>query len=122
MWTFTNGVTSAWLEPFGLDLNDLTVLSDSDFDGLANWEENVAGTVPTNDASGLWFSSVVPGLDSIVMRWPAVSGRTYNLYATSNLVEGAWELEQADLPYSVPLGVTTVQVGETLEYFSVTVE
>ncbi len=56
------------------------------------------------------------------MRWPAVSGRTYNLYATSNLVEGAWELEQADLPYSVPLGVTTVQVGETLEYFSVTVE
>jgi len=121
-WTFTNGVTSTWLEQFGLGLNDLTVLSDSDIDGLFNWEEEVAGTVPTNNTSGFWFTRSAADSDSIEVSWPTAAGRTYHLYSASNLVDGAWHLEQSSLPYTVPVGITTVQVTDVEGHFVIKVE
>ena len=94
VYTFTNGVTSTWLEQYGLPLNDLAVLSDSDGDGLSAWEEEVAGTNPTNRASVLRAEEVVSVTNGQVFSWQAVSGKSYTVWFKTNLTDSVW-IEQA---------------------------
>lgn len=79
---------------------------DADGDRLLNWEEAVAGTEPTNDAS--FFQCLeISGEDfpmiGKVLRWNAVSGRVYSVDGNTNLPEGWFELA-TNLP---PAGVWT---------------
>lgn len=105
----SNGVAEAWLVAYGLtnDGFDAEVFLDRDGDGLAAWEEYVAGTDPTNAASVFEISTLLAcgtnylehvfigtndvgdaqvftqqicQADSIVVRWPSVEGRRYDLH------------------------------------------
>lgn len=54
---------------------------DPDNDRFNNYEESIAGTIPTNGASYLMIDTIAaPSIE-----WTAVTGRTYSVYWTDNL-------------------------------------
>jgi hypothetical protein len=91
--TFTAQVTTntpapvpySWLAQYGLtNWFPEPPPSDSDGDGLKDWEEYIAGTVPTNAASVLKAAQTVRN----VVTWTPQSNRIYSVYWSTNLVKG----------------------------------
>jgi hypothetical protein len=89
----TNGVPLWWLAENGLTNGsfDAETVADRDGDGMAAWEEFVAGTDPTNRASALRLISAQilarsePGIRpvpfAVELAWASVTGRTYDVLA-----------------------------------------
>lgn len=121
-WTFTNGVSSTWLEQYGLDLNDAAVLSDTDLDSFLNWQELIAGTVPTNDQSGLWMTQFVNDASELVIEWSSVNGKSYRIGSRSNLLEAAEATEAAGIVGMEPTNMYTVTVDRAEALYHVTVQ
>ena len=69
----------AWLLQFGLPTDGSSDYTDSDNDGLSNWEEWMAGTVPTNRLSLLQIETLTSesGSGQFQVRWQSVSGKYY---------------------------------------------
>ncbi|NKB24816.1 MAG: hypothetical protein GKR87_10660 [Kiritimatiellae bacterium] len=80
----SNNVPEIWLVMHGLTNGNFnsTELLDSDNDGLLNWKEFVAGTDPTNAASVFKLTDTQENL----VRWFSVSGETYFVNASTNLL------------------------------------
>ena len=57
--------------------------ADPDGDGFSNYQEYIAGTNPTNAASKF---SVAGGIDRTKLNWSSVSGRVYDVYWSTNLL------------------------------------
>ncbi len=85
----TNGTPEWWLAQYGLETDSAAALSDTDFDGLAAWQEYIAGTDPTNSTSALR----VTASPQQELNWQAVSGRVYSVFWTTNLLESFQPLE-----------------------------
>jgi len=73
------GLFSDWLLQYGLPTNGSADYSDTDGDGMNNWEEWIAGTVPTNGLSLLQLEDVTPagGAGDFRVRWQSVPGKRY---------------------------------------------
>lgn len=56
--TVTNGVPQWWLAQYGLGTNDADALDDQDVDDSPTWEEFIADTVPTSNASFFYIESM----------------------------------------------------------------
>lgn len=88
----TNGVPEWWLAGhYGISNDfDAAALSDSDRDGLAAWEEWIAGTLPTNGESVLQLE-IERGAGTMKLLYHAVSGRVYRLdYRDGLAASNAW--------------------------------
>lgn len=93
---------------------------DADGDGLTNGEEFRSGTIPTSASSllALQIAAVAAGSD-VALTWEAAPGKTYQVLATTNLINPVWEV----LPGSIGVVnrqasfVTPVSVEE--RYFRV---
>jgi len=71
----------------------------SDMDPYSNLSEFIAGTDPTNGNSFFdGAGSVGTGGDQVVLEWQSVSGRYYNIYRSTNMLQSFQTLE-ADLEY-----------------------
>jgi uncharacterized repeat protein (TIGR01451 family) len=84
-----------WLDMHGLTNappNEEELL-DRDGDGMAAWEEWIAGTNPRDILSvlKLGVAASAPGSGAVIF-WDSVSGRVYRLYASTNLLReaGTW--------------------------------
>ncbi len=90
------GVSLDWMLAHALVTGAVTVAEreglDHDGDGMATWEEFVAGTVPTSAASRFLFSGVSLAGNAVVLEWPSVSNRLYHL---------SWSAQPGDGPESV---------------------
>ena len=75
----------AWAQQFGLATDGSADFSDSDGDGMNNWQEWIAGTDPTNAASVLLMYSPSNSLPGIAVSWQSVSGKSYFLERASDL-------------------------------------
>lgn len=76
-----------WLAGYGLTNFDIDELGDQDGDGLCSWQEYIAGMVPTNQESIFRFKSVgLAPSQGIVISWPSISNRFYDLSRTTNLL------------------------------------
>ena len=122
VWTFANGVTSTWLESYGLGLNDLTVLSDTDSDGLFTWEEEFAGTNPTNSASVLRVTGAAPVENGQEFSWQAVEDKSYTVWSKTNLNDVVWAEAGTGIPGVEPLCTYTVVTDSATCFVRVEVE
>ncbi len=83
-------VFHTWLASYGLPSDGSADYLDSDGDGLNNWQEYLAGTIPTNGASSFKFtSSQMLSTTQVVLRWSSTSNRLYDVQRATNLAAGA---------------------------------
>ncbi len=75
-----------WLQSYGLPTDAADLYIDSDGDGMNNWQEWVAGTNPTNALSLLKVTTVANAVSGLTVSWQSVSGKTYFLQSSGNLV------------------------------------
>lgn len=64
--------------------------ADPDSDGMNNYSEYIAGTVPTNSASLLKLLSVNRTNNTATVQWLSVNGKRYQMAFRTNLVSGGW--------------------------------
>jgi len=82
-----HGTPESWLAEHYPEAGDLDAveISDTDGDGLEAWQEYIAGTLPGDALSVLELESggaVSEG--QWLLRWPAISGRSYSLWFFTN--------------------------------------
>jgi subtilisin family serine protease len=75
--------------------------ADADHDGASNLAEWIAGTNPTNAASCLRLL-IAKATNSMTIRWPSVSGKTYRLERATNLVVGFNTLVRSNIAATAP--------------------
>ncbi len=77
-WQFPSSVISyAYLQQYGLPTDGSVDFTDSDGDGMNNWMEWQAGTVPTNAASVLKIISINSTNPGVILSWRSVGNRPY---------------------------------------------
>jgi predicted outer membrane repeat protein len=119
----TSLISYDWLQKYGLPLDGSADLLDPDGDKFNNWQEWIAGTIPTNQLSYLRMLSPTGSVSEVTLRWESVAARSYFLqrattvsaassYATiaSNLVGQAGITVFADTN-SPPGGAAFYRVG-----------
>lgn len=105
--TDSDGMPDAWeLEQFG-NLVVAGASTDFDLDFVLDRHEYVAGTQPTNEQSFLYVAidtNEVAG--EVVLTWPGITGKTYAVGRTTNLLAGFMDLA-TNLPGISPLNTYT---------------
>jgi len=93
--------------------------ADPDEDGFTNWKECAAGTDPTNTASSLALvgpTNNVVAAGKFVVCWQSVSGKTYALQATTDLLLGFTDI-LTGIQSTPPMNVHTDSVGSAAVKF-----
>ena len=75
----------AWAQKYGLPTDGSADDLDTDGDGMNNWREWKAGTIPTNATSVLQLASPSNSISGLKVTWQSVSGVTYYLQRSTNL-------------------------------------
>lgn len=70
-------ISYAWLQQYGLSINGSADFSDSDGEGMNNWQEWRADTVPTNALSALKLSAPAARTSGVELSWTSVNTRSY---------------------------------------------
>lgn len=76
----------AWAQQYGLPTDGSADFTDPDGDGLNNYSEWIAGTVPTNSLSVLTLFSPSNNAPGLKVSWQSVSGKNYFLQRSTNLL------------------------------------
>ncbi|MEI6971562.1 MAG: lamin tail domain-containing protein [bacterium] len=86
---WTNGAAEGWLDYYYPGTNDYNnaALSDTDGDGHAAWQEQIAGTIPTNRESVFRISAMRQDMSGSSVSWPSVTGRIYSIYKSTNIMD-----------------------------------
>ena len=50
----------------------------------------MAGTDPTDDESGIWFSDLSLAGNQLSVQWGGVSGRVYTVWYKTNILDSVW--------------------------------
>ena len=79
------GLFVPWLYHYYLPTDGSADFLDSDGDGLNNWHEWRADTIPTNPLSLLQMVSATPGVGGTNVRWESVNTRRYWLEGCASL-------------------------------------
>jgi hypothetical protein len=87
----------AWLAQYGLPADGSADYTDSDADGMNNWQEWRASTNPTNAASLLRIVSLSPAGSNVMLTWQSVLGAGYSLETTTNLAATIFSTLQTNL-------------------------
>lgn len=86
-----DGLPDAWEAAYGFGTNnpaDATL--DADGDTMSNWAEYIAGTNPTNALSYLKVERVMPLPTLATIEFVAISNRTYTIEYTDALGSSPW--------------------------------
>jgi hypothetical protein len=79
-------ISYAWLQQYGLPMDGSADFTDSDQDGMNNWQEWMCGTCPTNALSALRMRSAALVGTHVIVTWESVAGVNYFLERSANLV------------------------------------
>jgi hypothetical protein len=107
-----NGISDAWEKYyFGAVTTNRTQVTDTDGDGMSDYDEFIAGTDPTNAASKLTFLGAgIQSNGSLKFQWSAVPGRTYQVQTSTNFTD--WVPASGWLQATgSPMSFTTTNAG-----------
>jgi hypothetical protein len=97
--TPVSAISYAWLQNYGLPINGSTDNADPDRDGMNNWREWRADTVPTNASSALRMLSPTGDASGVAVSWQSVNTRAYWLGRSTNLaVQATFSIIGTNLP------------------------
>ncbi len=106
---------------------EAAALDDPDEDGSLNWQEEAAGTDPTDPESIFHFHELAFSATDIGLRWPSVDGRIYQVEYSTNMTMDAWEVfpggenVAADPPEN-RYDISVIDLPERHRMFRVTVQ
>ncbi|HMO49538.1 MAG TPA: hypothetical protein PKE26_03550 [Kiritimatiellia bacterium] len=99
-----NGIPDAWeFQFFGRLLSPGETTLDSDGDGLSNWAEFLAGTDPTDAASGLFVEAHFTESGHILVSWNSVTGRAYRIERAEALTGTFTPITEGAIPATPPV-------------------
>jgi len=75
----------AWMQQYALPTDGSIDYNDTDGDGMNNWREWIAGTIPTNSLSRLTMFSPSNSPSGLKLSWQSAIGKTYSLERGTNL-------------------------------------
>jgi len=78
-------ISYAWLQRYKLQTDGSADFADPDRDGLNNYQEWIAGTVPTNASSVLRLINPAKNVSGVIVRWQSVDTRSYFLERATSL-------------------------------------
>lgn len=81
------GEFTAWLQQHGLPTDGSADYTDSDGDGMNNWQEWIAGTDPLASTSVLKLMAPALLNDGADITWQSVTGRTYFVQRSADISE-----------------------------------
>jgi hypothetical protein len=55
----------------------------------------------------------------LTLSWPAVTGKSYDLWHSTDLSAGSWSITETDLPYSGVMGTKAVPIGDGHGFFRI---
>jgi hypothetical protein len=116
--TGPHGVPQTWLDAYGITNEN----SDADGDGMPAWQEYLAGTDPANPLSKLAFTGIDVVGTNLVLRWQAVTGKTYDILSTTNLISGVWTTLASGIPGTAPESAYTHATGAATSFFRIKLE
>lgn len=121
-------ISYEWLQRFGFPQDGSADFTDADGDGHNNWQEWIAGTDPTNNASVLKIISATPtsAPASIIISWQSVTGRNYDLQRSTSLslLQPAFSVIQTNIPGQAAITSsidTNIASGATAAFYRVMV-
>ena len=79
-----------WEQANGTSIFIADAEDDPDGDGLTNWEEYLAGTLPNEASSVLRVENISSAPNSITFEFLAVSNRTYRILFSPSMKSGSW--------------------------------
>ncbi len=80
------GEFTGWLAQYGLSTDGSADYTDPDGEGMNNWQEWRADTVPTNALSALRILSPTGAVSGVTVSWQSVSTRSYWVERATSLV------------------------------------
>jgi len=94
-------VPESWMAQYGLPTDGSGDFADTDGDGYDNYSEWKTGTNPTNALSFFDFdpSGTMPVPNGVQLRWNSLTGRTYRIELSTNLLDSpAFTVLQSGIP------------------------
>lgn len=96
--TPVSALSYAYLQQYGLPTDGSADYADTDGDGLNNWQEWLAYTIPTSAASVLKLYAPSNSPAGVTVTWQSVSGVNYFLQRSANLTaQPAFSLVESNL-------------------------
>jgi hypothetical protein len=106
----TSVISYAWLQTYGLPTDGTADYLDSDSDGMNNWQEWIAGTIPIDPNSAFRMLTPVANLSPVILTWQSTTNRAYWLQRALN---SAAPLCFTCLASNIPGGSGTTSFSDT---------
>jgi hypothetical protein len=103
-----------------LAIADVLPNADYDGDGLSNYSEWIAGTSPVDSLSFFAMAASPTPNSPVVVRWYSVTGKTYDVYRSSNIMNG-FTLLQGGIAGDPPVNSYTDSVSGVTAFYMVEV-
>ena len=113
-----DGLPDEWEQFRFFDPTNAPAGGDADGDGASNLDEYIAGTHPLYSASLFHIESTGEN-GGVVVRWPSMSGREYELWQAVSIVSNDWNRVAGPLPATPPVNSNTVNQAGNAGYFRV---
>ena len=104
-----DGMQDTWEDTNALDPEDPSdAAEDADGDGMSNFAEFRAGTIPTN-ANSVFLVEIddirngQTWLEGVVLRWASISNRSYTVWRTLNVATQALDFVEGGIDASPPV-------------------
>jgi hypothetical protein len=120
-----SGTPFSWLNAYGfVSGGDYEAADRSDFDGdgLSNGGEYRAGTSPTSPASTFKIFGADINGDQLHLEWVALTGKTYQVWSSTNLTDGVWVLTERAIPGVDTACDITIPLENSTEFIKVEIE
>jgi hypothetical protein len=114
----TQGIPDSWWSQYFGTTSGVSASADSDGDGFTHLQEYALGTNPMDSSSTFKVKTIERNGNELTITWSSVSGKKYQLQATTQLNSSSWQDVGEILTANSGLSTKTVTVpADAASYF-----